>query len=163
MERFIVLPRQRLFRDLEKRYRRNGLNDGNVAGRKRDRTHCGTESIFVFIRFVFTSRIKLNINIVTTTQAFTVQVFYSVRRNPVIGVHGMGVDALVDAIEHRHRHRLAPPPPPLPQLPPLHQVLEKDAISRTQININLNDRTTNAKTTLDGNGDKMLRFHEKIM
>jgi len=65
----------------------------------------------------------------------------------------MGVDALVDAIEHRHRHRLAPPPPPpLPQLPPLQQVLEKDAISRTQININLNDRTTNAKTTLDGNG-----------
>jgi len=80
-----------------------------------------------------------------------------VRRNPVIGIHGMGVDALVDAIEHRHRHRLAPPPPPLPQLPPLQlpllqQVLEKDAISRTQVNINLNDRTTNAKTTLDGNG-----------
>ena len=63
----------------------------------------------------------------------------------------MGVDALVDAIEHRHRHRLAPPPP-LPQLPPLQQVLEKDAISRTQVNINLNDRTTNARTTLDGNG-----------
>jgi len=76
-----------------------------------------------------------------------------VRRNPVIGIHGMGVDALVDAIEHRHRHRLAPPPLPLPQLPPLlQQVLEKDAISRTQVNINLNDRTTNAKTTLDGNG-----------
>lgn len=33
--RSIVLPRQRLFRDLGKKgYGRNGLNDGNVAGRK---------------------------------------------------------------------------------------------------------------------------------
>ncbi|EGI63693.1 hypothetical protein G5I_07930 [Acromyrmex echinatior] len=162
------------------------------------------QKIFVFIRFVFTSRIKLNrrsINIVATTQAshsaswcissvrlqyetisgvldlgdrgvchvpgirkyyiviqisfineFLKNIFYSVRRNPYIGgIQGMGIDAMVDAVVV-HRPPPAPPPPPLPP-PHFHQVLEKNAISWTQVKINLNDGITNAKTTLDGNCD----------
>ncbi|KYN06948.1 hypothetical protein ALC62_02070 [Cyphomyrmex costatus] len=66
------------------------------------------------------------------------EVLCSVRRNLYFGGGGIIIGTLVDAIQ-------LPPPLPVSLLLQQHQVLEKDAISRTQLHLILNDTVTNAK------------------